>query len=189
MTENYYPISYLNDFIFCPLSIYFHQLYGNMSERLYQNEDQMGGKAVHETIDTHRYSNHKNILQGISICSRKYGLSGKIDLFDIDKGILTERKKKITEVYDGYIFQLYAQYFCLTEEGFDIRKLRFYSYSDNKIYPIPLPEENPDMLKKFEKTIENLCEFDPNSFVQTNAKKCGRCIYSPLCDRSLADDE
>ena len=59
MTENYYPISYLNDFIFCPLSIYFHQLYGNMSERLYQNEDQMGGKAVHETIDTHRYSNHK----------------------------------------------------------------------------------------------------------------------------------
>ena len=50
MTENYYPISYLNDFIFCPLSIYFHQLYGRTEECLYQCTDQINGKAVDEPL-------------------------------------------------------------------------------------------------------------------------------------------
>lgn len=38
--EPYIPISFLNDFIFCPRSIYFHQLYGRSSESLYHSTDQ-----------------------------------------------------------------------------------------------------------------------------------------------------
>lgn len=44
--ESYLLITYLNDFIFCPLSIYFHQLYGGLSERLYYDDVQMNGRAV-----------------------------------------------------------------------------------------------------------------------------------------------
>lgn len=53
-SENFYPISYLNDFIFCPLSIYYHQLYGSLSKRLYYGAAQLDGKAVHEAVDERR---------------------------------------------------------------------------------------------------------------------------------------
>ena len=42
--ELYLKITYLNDFIFCPLSIYYHQLYGDLAERLYYNDAQLDGK-------------------------------------------------------------------------------------------------------------------------------------------------
>lgn len=67
--ELYLKITYLNDFIFCPLSINYHQLYGDLAERLYYNDAQLEGKAAHETIDNQHYSTHKNILQGIDVYS------------------------------------------------------------------------------------------------------------------------
>jgi CRISPR-associated exonuclease Cas4 len=57
--EAYLKITYLNDFIFCPLSIYFHELYGSLSERLYYDDAQLDGKAAHAAVDEGRYSTHK----------------------------------------------------------------------------------------------------------------------------------
>lgn len=183
--EAYIKITYLNDFIFCPLSIYYHQLYGGLSERLYYDEVQLKGKAAHEAIDEQRYSTHSKILQGIDVYSNKYKLCGKIDIFDIEKQLLTERKKNITTIYDGYVFQLYAQYFCLTEMGYTISTLRFYSSDTNKVFPISLPQDDPIMFEKFESTIQELHSFKPEDFTPTNPKKCSRCIYNPFCDRPL----
>ena len=43
-------ISYLNDFIFCPVSIYFHKLYGAMDKTLYQSSFQIDGtKALNNS--------------------------------------------------------------------------------------------------------------------------------------------
>ena len=36
----------LNDFIFCPVSIYFHNLYGNRSTITYQNTEQINGSNI-----------------------------------------------------------------------------------------------------------------------------------------------
>ncbi len=76
-------ISYLNDFIFCPASIYFHSLYGRQVKDSYQCSDQLNGTAAHEKVDHATYSSKKDILQGISVYSAKYNLVGKIDIFDI----------------------------------------------------------------------------------------------------------
>ena len=51
----------LNDFIFCPASIYFHNLYGETERFLYQSESQINGTAAHSAIDQHTYSDRKNI--------------------------------------------------------------------------------------------------------------------------------
>lgn len=123
-------------------------------------------------------------MQGVSVFCEKYGLVGKIDIFDEAKGLLTERKKKISQVYDGYIFQLYAQYFALTEMGYKVKELRLHSMDDNKNYSIPLPDDNVDMLNRFEKLITELRTFEMNAFVQENPLKCKNCIYRPSCDRS-----
>lgn len=51
-------ISNLNDFIFCPASIYFHNIYGQQDRRLYQSEKQLNDTKVHETVDEAK--NNKN---------------------------------------------------------------------------------------------------------------------------------
>ena len=174
-------ISNLNDFVFCPVSIYFHSLDSDTDKMMYQDTPQINGTAAHEKSDTGAYSTRRSMLQGIPIYCEKYNLTGKIDTFDCEKGILTERKKKIRRVYDGYVFQLYAQYYSLVEMGYDVREIRLYSMDDNTVYNIDKPENNAEMHSKFEKIIADMETFVPNDFQQTNKSKCTRCIYESLC--------
>ena len=177
-------VSNLNDFIFCPVSIYFHNLYGNLDKMIYQSTAQVDGTNAHKTIDSKKYSSRKEVLQSIDVYSEKYGLIGKIDIFNEETGVLTERKRTIKQIYDGYVFQVYAQYFALSEMGYEVKKIVLHSITDNKNYKIKLPEENLEMKYKFEKLIKDMHEFDIESFIQTNIEKCKRCIYEPACDRS-----
>ncbi len=184
--EGYIPISYLNDFIFCPRSIYFHQLHGRRSTALYHDLPQTEGRAAHKSIDNQKYSTRRDIFESIEVYSEKYNIAGKIDTYDSRSGILTERKKRIVNIYDGYIFQLYAQYFALTESGYQVNSLRFYSIDDNKVYPIAKPEDDLEMLAKFELTVDKIKNYDLMNYYQTNINKCRNCIYESLCDQSLA---
>lgn len=184
--EPYIPISYLNDFIFCPYSIYFHNLYYQNDTTLYHDTYQTEGKIAHSSIEQQSYSTKKNILQNIDVYSEKYGIYGKIDILDVDTATLIERKKQIKTIYDGYIFQLYAQYFALKEMNYTIKKIKLYCMTHNKNYPIPLPEENPKMLEKFEQLVQKIKTFDPNKTpVTLNENKCAKCIYKNICDISL----
>lgn len=180
MSENPISISNLNDFIFCPVSIYFHAL-ETEENILSQSSAQINGTHSHKCSDNAAYSSKRSMLQGIPIYCQKYNLCGKIDVFDTDAGILTERKKKIKTVYDGYIFQLYAQYFSLTEMGYTVSELRLYSMDTNKVYKIDLPKNNPKMFIKFTKLMDSINTFSFTDFIQTNAEKCNHCIYEPLC--------
>lgn len=177
-------ISYLNDYIYRPVSIYFHKLYGNMEKMLYQNESQINGINAHKSIDLKKYSTSKNILQGIDVYTEEFGILGKIDIFDVKKGILTERKNKIEKIYDGYIYQVYAQYYALTEMGYNVKEIRFHSLQDNKNYFVELPSKNQEIDFKFRKLVKDIREFDIETFEQKNIKKCFNCIYEPSCDRS-----
>ena len=72
-------ISNLNDFIFCPVSIYFHNLYGNRDVLTYKKEVQLNGTSVHNNVDNGEYSTRKDIVSGISAYSEKYNIICKID--------------------------------------------------------------------------------------------------------------
>lgn len=176
-------ITQLNDFIFCPASIYFHLLYGDMDRMLHQSTKQINGTAAHLTVDNGTYSTKKDILLGMEVYCEQYGLIGKIDMFDVSKGVLTERKRTVKRIYDGYVFQVYAQCFALREMGYAVNKIIIHSITDNKNYNVSLPEEDGDMLSKFEKTIEEIHTFDLLEFEQENPEKCKNCIYEPACDR------
>ena len=180
--ESYLMISFLNDFIFCPRSIYFHQLYGNMSTKVYHTNIQTKGLTAHKTVDSQSYSTAKTILQGIEVYSDTYRLCGKIDTFDIKKKLLVERKKKIKVIYDGYIFQLFAQYFCLKDMGYQVDKLKLYSMDDNKSYEVNLPEHDQSMYLKFKKLLTAIGEFKLTHSMSVNPNKCRSCIYNNLCD-------
>ncbi|MGI6589802.1 MAG: type V CRISPR-associated protein Cas4 [Candidatus Iainarchaeum sp.] len=180
MEENI-SISNLNDFIFCPRSIYFQNLYKKYDKHLYHNKVQTSGKNAHKSIDSKNYSSKKSILQGIDVYSEELGLIGKIDLFDQESKTLIERKNKIKRIYDGYYLQLYAQYYCLIEMGFEVNNLKFYSISDNKSYPVKIPEINEKNYLKH--IIHKMRTFDlTNKDFKQNRNKCEKCIYRELCD-------
>lgn len=186
MSEIPISISNLNDFIFCPLSIYFHQLGSNLDIMLYQSAKQIDGTIAHQTVDTQTYSSAKNYLQGITVYCEKYNLIGKIDILDLDKRALIERKNFIKNIFDGYIFQLYGQYFSLIEMGYKVEHLFLYSMKDNKKYSVALPNDDIEMKNKFEILIIQMSNFKLEEFKPMNQKKCQQCIYKEMCDRSLA---
>lgn len=182
--EDPIPATCLNDFIFCPASIYYHRFYDAFETAAFQSTDQINGTAAHQTVDSNNYSTSKNIITSLDAYSDQYNLICKVDMYYKDKQRIVERKKKIKRIYDGYVFQLYAQYFCLTEMGYPVTSLQLYSMDDNKKYDVKLPEDDLPMYEKFTGTIQAILHFNLEEFVQTNVEKCRHCIYEPACDRA-----
>lgn len=75
--EDYILISQLNDFIFCPYSIYLHYVYTDASEEVYHATPQTQGRIAHETVDKKTASRDKNTLLALPVYSEHYGLMGK----------------------------------------------------------------------------------------------------------------
>lgn len=184
MSENPISISSLNDFIFCPISIYFHSLYSDLDKLTYYSFYQTNGLDAHKSVDDRSYP-VANTIKSLEVYSEKYNLIGKIDIYNKDTKTLIERKKKVKQIYDGYVFQLYAQYFAMVEMGYEVRNLMIHSLDDNKNYHIDLPCENKKLFDLFEKTVKQFSDFDITDFVQTNKSKCINCIYAPYCDREV----
>lgn len=80
--ENPIAITKLNDFIFCPASIYFHNLFGDTEKIMYQSERQINGSAAHKSIDNGGYSTSKDIFRGVYVYSEQYNLYGRIALYE-----------------------------------------------------------------------------------------------------------
>jgi len=164
--------------MFCPLSVYLHGVYESFDTSLYHDTPQVEGRLNHESIDSGTYSTSKHILQGLSVYSGTYGIMGKIDIYDEKKKMLVERKTKIKRIWPGYMYQLYGQYFCMKEMGYKIETLFLHSLSDNKRYPIPLPEERDK--KRFLFFIEAMRSFDIRTYKNHRCHKCTNSIYGIL---------
>lgn len=177
--EDYIQISKLNDFVFCPYSIYLHSVYENFSVKTYHRAAQTVGKIAHESVDKKIYTTSAHILQGTEVCSERLGIIGKIDTFDVKTGLLVERKYKVKKIFDGYRYQLYAQMFCLQEMGYEVKLLAIQSLADNKRYKISLPEEAA--ILQFEELIEAVENYQPALPKNKNPAKCAQCVYRPLC--------
>ena len=179
--DDYIQISKLNDFIFCPYSIYLHSIYENFSTSTYHSKFQKRGSINHVGIDKGNYSSSKHIIQGKDVFSQKYRLVGKIDLYDSKKKLLIERKYKIVKIYDGYKLQLYAQCICLQEMGYQVSNLCLHSLVDNKNCSIQLPIKKD--LNFLEEIIKRIRDFKPEDAIllPISPLKCEKCIYNNLC--------
>lgn len=186
--ESYLMITQLNDFIYCPRSIYFAGIYReSVSDDLYHQTPQREGLVHHAAVDENRYSSRNNIITGLTVYSEKYRLLGRIDIFDSSNGNLTERKYSITAVYSGFRYQLYAQYLALSEMGFSVKQLRLYSQKDNKVYRVELPKKKE--IEELENIIEEIKKFSLSKPFFPNVKKCNHCIYNQLCDKYIEEEE
>lgn len=173
------PISALNDFLFCPHSLYYHGLYSSYDTKVYHDTPQVVGNFAHRSIDSGIYSTSKSCQQGMSVYSSEYNLVGKIDTYFANSGILVERKTKVKQIYEGYKMQLFGQYVCWVEMGYEVKNMFIHSLKDNKRYPIELPTSTD--LDALSNLIEKIETFD---VVQTKCNcslnRRANCIYQEL---------
>lgn len=176
--ESCIQISKINDFLFCPLSLYFHIIYENFCEETYHHPPQKIGRINHKPIEKCTYSTLKRYLQSLPVYSERYNISGKIDVFDQKTNTLIERKTKIKQIYQGHVYQLYAQMFCLEEMGYIVKKLIIHSLQDNKRYNIPLPAQKEK--HEFETVIDQIKKFRAVDYINHRCPRCRDSIYGQL---------
>ena len=182
MEEDYISISTLNDFIFCPYSIYLHNVYMESDEGLYHATPQTRGRNAHETVDNKKASNRADDLQSLPILSEKYQLVGKIDLYRGKEKKLIERKYQLKNIYQGQFYQLWAQYLCMIEMGYEVKEIAFYEISTNKMIPVSLP--TAEQLGQFQSFLRSYRTYNPEQLIPINSNKCRHCIYCSLCDKA-----
>ncbi len=184
--EELIPISTLNDFIFCPYSIYLHNVYMDTDEGIYHATPQTVGKEAHGTIDKKVASTKKKDLMSLPVYSESLGIMGKIDIYKGDKKLLIERKYQLKQIYQGQIYQLWAQYFCMIEMGYEVEQIAFYELSTNKMIPIQNPGDRER--SEFEYFLRRYKEYNPLDEITVNPNKCIHCIYCNLCDKTNTDN-
>ena len=164
--SDYIPLSTLNDFIFCPYSIYLHSVYMESDEDLYKATPQIKGAIAHNGVDEKKSSTRRSDIMSLPVYCDELGISGKIDVYKQDKHLLIERKNNLKRIFRGQIYQLWGQYFCLKEMGYEVEQLAFYEIST----------------KQFKR-------YNPASTtIQINPNKCTHCIYCNLCDKTNTDN-
>lgn len=159
-----------------------------MNDFAYKSTYQTEGQYAHKNIDDNKYTSAE-ILTSISAYCCFYNVTCRIDIYNKKTRTLIERKNSISQIYDGQVFQMYAQYYAMIEMGYPVENLIIHSIKDNKKYKIELPERNLEMKGKFEKTLNDMKSFDLASFEQTNTSKCSRCIYEAACSFSTLEGE
>lgn len=186
MEEDYISISTLNDFIFCPYSIYLHNVYENTDESLFHAKPQAQGRIAHKPVDEKKSSTRNDIFQALPVYSEKYRLMGKIDIYKSKEKYLIERKYQLRQIYQGQIYQLWAQIFSLQEMGFEVEHIAFYEISTKRIVPMNLPTHE-DILR-FEHFLKSFRNYDPLLPFIPNINKCRHCVYCNLCDKTTEDN-
>lgn len=185
--EDYIHISMLNDFVFCPYSIYLQGVYMNTDEGQYKALPQVQGKVAHQSSDNKTASNRADDILSLPVYSEEYGLMGKIDVYKKKEKKLIERKYQLKQIFQGQIYQLWAQMFCMQEMGYEIETLAFYETSTNKMISVAMPTEEDILL--FKKFIHRFRSYEPSSTPFTvNPNKCIHCVYCNLCDKTTQDN-
>ena len=180
MIDNYINITTLNDFLFCPYSIYLHNAFMDMDGDVFVAKPQVRGKAAHKEIDERTLSVEPDDVQSLKVFSIELGLVGVIDLYRKNERHLIEFKYKVGDsLFLGQKAQLWAQYFCLSEMGSQVEKISVYEKSTGIFHDVKIPANDvkqilTDLIRKFR-------EFDFSQPMEVSTKKCTYCIYCNLC--------
>lgn len=80
--NDYIPLSTLNDFIFCPYSIYLHSVYMESDEDLYKATPQIKGTIAHQGVDEKKSSTRRSDIMSLPVYCDELGIIGYTILFN-----------------------------------------------------------------------------------------------------------
>lgn len=86
---------------------------------IYQAKPQVRGTLSHQATDNKTSTTKADVILSLQVYSERYHLMGKIDVYRKKEKMLIERKYQLKQIYQGKIYQLWGQMFCLQEMGID----------------------------------------------------------------------
>ena len=86
---------------------------------IYQAKPQVRGTLSHQATDNKTSTTKAGVILSLQVYSERYHLMGKIDVYRKKEKMLIERKYQLKQIYQGQIYQLWGQMFCLQEMGID----------------------------------------------------------------------
>ena len=172
--ENYIPISNLNDFCFCPYSIYLHNIYYGSDEGEYQASPQTIGKEAHSSVNSG--ADRTDEFRGLCVFSEEFGLQGKIDVYKKNSGTLIERKYRLKNIYQGQKYQLWAQYFCMQEMGYKVNSLAFMKSPQESLITLISTEGR---YKKFKQLLTSFHDYSPAAIIEVDPRNAAT-VYTAI---------
>ncbi len=153
---------------------------------LYHATPQTKGVVAHEQLDDRIEQELPDDLYGLAVYSDRLGVMGKIDHYNVSAKRLIEYKNNLKQIFRGQLYQLWAQYFCMIEMGFEINAIGFYELSSGRFIPVDLPDSVEwNELNQFIARFKN---YNPEDSLKVNVNKCIHCIYCNLCDKSEVEN-
>lgn len=156
-------------------------------EDVFKAKPQVEGTFAHSATDSGKSSTRKDDLFSLPVYSDELGVMGVIDVYRREKKLLVERKNNLKKIFRGQLYQLWAQYFCLVEMGYQVEQIAFYEISTNKM----LYQQLPGAVEKAELMafVEKFKNYSPERGVfKINHNKCVHCIYCNLCEKTFEDN-
>lgn len=175
------PITNLNDFLFCPYSIYLHGVYHGAEGETVKATVQNKGTLTHQKENSEKRS-QQGVITELPVISEKIGIQGVIDSLDTLTGTLTEYKNHLKGPFKGQIIQIQAQALCLHEMGYEVKIARLLVLSDRHVIEVPLPSRAEK--KEITKLVKKIKAYNPEDEIPVNINKCKKCIYCALCEKS-----
>ncbi len=186
MADYLINITSLNDFLFCPYSIYLHNAFMDTDGDVFVALPQIRGKHAHKAVDSRTFSKDADDIQSLKVFSEDLGLVGVIDLYRKREKHLVEFKHKVSGIFLGQKLQLWAQYFCLTEMGYDVEKISVFEKSTGIYHEVKIPDDADR--SELMSLIEKFRSFDLSQNFDINPNKCAHCIYCSLCHLTNNDN-
>ena len=151
-------------------------------EFFYKATPQIAGTIAHVKTELYTATKQSKDILSLQVYSDELGVVGEIDVYKLDKKQLIERKNTLKVIFRGQLYQLWAQYFCMVEMGYEIESMAFHEISTGKLIPINIPKDKEKQeLKDF---IKKYVNYVPDKdIIPINKNKCLHCIYCNLCDK------
>lgn len=121
---------------------------------IYQAKPQVRGTLSHQATDNKTSTTKADVILSLQVYSERYHLMGKIDVYRKKEKMLIERKYQLKQIYQGQIYQLWGQMFCLQEMG--IEQFGEFIHQFNSFNPANEININPKRMYK--RITEALCE-------------------------------
>lgn len=144
MDDDLLPISALQHYAYCPRQFALIHVEQAWEENRYTAE----GRLLHERVDSGVAEQRRNTRyeRGVMLLSQQYGLTGKMDLLEIESGepsryFPVEYKRGKPKVEDWDRIQLCAQAFCIEEmRGVAVQEGAIWYWEVRKREPVLIDE-------------------------------------------------
>jgi CRISPR-associated exonuclease Cas4 len=185
------PISALQHFAFCPRQcalIHNEQIWS-------ENFLTAQGRLLHQRVDSQDPETRKGIRmeRGVSVCSEKLGLTGKLDLLEIDlkSGTPTpvEYKRGRPKIEDWDRIQLCAQALCLEKMmGVSVEQGALWYWQIRRRIQVPIESDLRERTHEVIEQVRSLLESGLTPKAEF-AKKCKACSLFDQCNPQLTSSD